>query len=235
MAMTETARPVRMLGGPMSRRQLHFVWILDISGSMRADGKIQALNVAISEAVPALRAAAQANMSADVMLRAITFSTGARWHVGDATPVARFRWTSVEAGGFTDMGAALTLLAEGMQVPPMPERGLAPVLVLVSDGQPTDDFDTGLRRLLATSWGSRSVRLAIAIGNDADRSVLQAFIGHGAELRPVLANDPDAIVAAIRWASTAVAPSFRPSASAITVPGDEDLFYAPDDDAAASP
>src|SRR6266545_4188591 len=97
--MSEEVQTVRTLGGPMARRQLHFVWILDVSGSMRADGKIQALNVAISEALPALRAAAQSNMSADVMVRAVTFSTGAQWHFSDPVPVGEFRWQPVEAGG----------------------------------------------------------------------------------------------------------------------------------------
>jgi uncharacterized protein YegL len=223
----ETVRP---LGGPMARRQLHFLWILDVSGSMRADGKIQALNVAISEALPSLRAAADGNMSADVLVRAITFSTGATWHFPDPTPVREFRWSPVQAGGFTDMGAALSLAAEGLQIPPMPERGLSPVLVLVSDGQPTDNFDEGLRRLLDTTWGARAIRLAIAIGRDADLGVLQTFIGRESGQQPVLANNPDAIIAAIRWASTAVAPTFRES---IAVPGDDDLFYAPDDTVAS--
>jgi uncharacterized protein YegL len=168
-------------------------------------------------------------MSADVVVRAVTFSTGARWHCAEATPVAQFRWTPVEAGGFTDMGAALSLVAEGMQVPPMPERGLSPVLVLVSDGQPTDDFDHGLEQLVATAWGSRAIRLSIAIGRDADRNVLQAFIGRGSGRKPVLANNPDAIISAIRWASTAVAPTFRESGSAIELPVDDDLFYPPED------
>lgn len=211
----------------MARRQLHFIWILDVSGSMRADGKIQALNVAISEALPSLRAAAQSNMSADVMVRAVTFSTGAQWHCPDPIPVGEFRWQPVEAGGFTDMGAALSLVAEGLQVPPMPARGLSPVLVLVSDGQPTDNFADGLRQLLDTTWGSRAIRLAIAIGRDADRNVLQTFIGRESGQRPVLANNPDAIIAAIRWASTAVAPTFRETGSSLAVPGDDDLFYAP--------
>ena len=227
--MTDEVQPFRTLGGPMARRQLHFVWILDVSGSMRADGKIQALNVAISEALPSLRAAAQSNMSADVMVRAVTFSTGAKWHCGDPIPVSEFRWQPVDAGGFTDMGAALSLVAEGLHVPPMPERGLSPVLVLVSDGQPTDDFADGLRQVLDTTWGSRAIRLAIAIGRDADQSVLQTFIGHESGQRPVLANDPEAIIAAIRWASTAVAPTFRESGSSLGAPGDDDLFYAPDE------
>jgi uncharacterized protein YegL len=227
--MAEEVQTVRTLGGPMARRQLHFVWILDVSGSMRADGKIQALNVAISEALPALRAAAQSNMSADVMVRAVTFSTGAQWHCPDPIPVGEFRWQPVEPGGFTDMGAALSLVAEGLRVPPMPERGLSPVLVLVSDGQPTDNFADGLRQLLDTTWGSRAVRLAIAIGRDADQNVLQTFIGRESGQRPVLANNPDAIMAAIRWASTAVAPTFRENVSSLVVPGDDDLFYAPGD------
>lgn len=225
--MAEEVQTVRTLGGPMARRQLHFIWILDVSGSMRADGKIQALNVAISEALPSLRAAAQSNMSADVMVRAVTFSTGAQWHCPDPIPVGEFRWQPVEAGGFTDMGAALSLVAEGLQVPPMPARGLSPVLVLVSDGQPTDNFADGLRQLLDTTWGSRAIRLAIAIGRDADRNVLQTFIGRESGQRPVLANNPDAIIAAIRWASTAVAPTFRETGSSLAVPGDDDLFYAP--------
>ena len=227
--MAEEVQTVRTLGGPMARRQLHFVWILDVSGSMRADGKIQALNVAISEALPSLRAAAQSNMSADVMVRAVTFSTGAQWHCPDPIPVGEFRWQPVEPGGFTDMGAALSLVAEGLRVPPMPERGLSPVLVLVSDGQPTDNFADGLRQLLDTTWGSRAVRLAIAIGRDADQQVLQTFIGRESGQRPVLANNPDAIIAAIRWASTAVAPTFRETRSSLVVPGDDDLFYAPGD------
>ena len=43
MSMAEELPTLRPLGGPMARRQLHFIWILDVSGSMRADGKIQAL------------------------------------------------------------------------------------------------------------------------------------------------------------------------------------------------
>jgi uncharacterized protein YegL len=229
MEMAEDVPTLRPLGGPMARRQLHFIWILDVSGSMRADGKIQALNVAISEALPSLRAAADGNMSAEVLVRAVTFSTGAEWHSPEPTPVADFRWRPVEAGGFTDMGAALSLVADGLQVPPMPERGLSPVLVLVSDGQPTDNFDEGLRRVLETTWGSRAIRLAIAIGRDADQTILQTFIGNESGQRPVLANNPDAIIAAIRWASTAVAPTFRETGSSIAVPGDDDLFYAPDE------
>ena len=85
----------------------------------------------------------------------------------------------------------------------MPERSLPPVLVLVSDGQPTDDFDGGLSALMAEPWGKKAVRLAIAVGGDADKNVLQRFIGH-AELQPLEANNAEDLVKYIRWASTVV-------------------------------
>lgn len=90
-----------------------------------------------------------------------------------------------------------------IKTPPMPERALPPVLVLISDGQPTDDFNGGLQALMAEPWGTKAVRLAIAIGADADIDVLQRFIGH-AEIQPLQANNAQDLVNYIRWASTAV-------------------------------
>ena len=132
---------------------------------MAFDGKIQSLNTALREAVPHLRRAARENASADVFIRVVTFADGAAWHLAEPTDVEQFRWEDVKAGGVTDMGEALGLVATQLAQPPMPDRALPPVLVLVSDGQPTDDFETGLQALLSQPWGSRSIRLAVAIGS----------------------------------------------------------------------
>ncbi len=103
----------------------------------------------------------------------------------------------------TDMGTALSVVAAELKIPPMTDRALPPVLVLVSDGQPTDNFARGLKTLMDQPWGKKAVRIAIAIGKDADLDVLQKFLGNN-ELKPLLANNPDALVNYIRWASTAV-------------------------------
>ena len=92
----------------------------------------------------------------------------------------------------------------------MSDRALPPVLVLVSDGLPTDDYQRGLRELRAEKWGDKSVRLAVAIGQDAARDVLEEFIGVPGG-RVLEANSADALVNQIRWASavalqSAVAP-----------------------------
>jgi len=199
-------------GGELATRPLHFIWIADSSGSMATDGKIQALNYAIRNAVPDMQKVADENPNAEVLVRAIEFSSGAQWHVSQPTPVADFEWTDLSADGVTDMGKALSMVADQLKIPPMSERALPPVLVLISDGQPTDDFESGLEALMDQPWGKKAVRIAIAIGEDADHDVLQKFIGH-AELKPLQANNSESLVKYIKWVSTAVLKSASSPAS----------------------
>lgn len=170
---------------------------------MQADGKIQALNNAIKEAVPHMVRAADENPNAQVLVRALRFSDGAQWHVAEPTPVADFRWNDLSAAGLTDMGRALAMIADQLRMPPMSERALPPVLVLISDGQPTDDFEGGLKMLLDVPWGRRAVRIAIAIGDDTDSETLRKFVGNP-EIPVLQAKNSETLVNFIRWASTAV-------------------------------
>jgi uncharacterized protein YegL len=217
----------------LSRRPLHFIYLCDCSGSMRAHGKMQALNQAIRQSLPGMLEVARANPEARVMVRAISFADHARWHIADPTPVEQVGsvWTDLQAYGLTAMGEALTLVAGALRTPPMEQRALPPVLVLISDGAPTDDFLAGLRTLMREPWATKAVRLAIAIGHDADLEVLQQFLGPqpddgraggpanlagpaedrlpGAALRhparrPLQANDAGTLARYIHWASTLV-------------------------------
>lgn len=188
-------------GGETSARPLHFIWICDCSGSMQGD-KIQTLNVAIREAIPHMRGVARENVHANILVRAIKFSDGAQWHISQPTPVEDFEWVELTAGGVTDMGRALHMVADQLKMPPMEERGLPPVLALVSDGQPTDDFGEGLQALMDEGWGQKAVRVAIAIGQDADRDLLQRF-AHP-EIPPLPAKNAETLVRHIRWVSTQV-------------------------------
>jgi uncharacterized protein YegL len=197
-----------MPGGEMANRPLHFFWILDCSGSMTLKGKIARLNFAIKESIPEMRDASLSNPTAQLLVRVITFATDAKWHIPTPVPVERFEWTDVTAEGVTDLGRALKLVAAQLEIPPMEDRALPPVLALISDGQPTDDYKSGLEALDATPWGRKAVRIAIAIEMDDDEglSVLQEFLKHP-ELKPIQADNPKALASAIRWASTVVVKS----------------------------
>jgi uncharacterized protein YegL len=187
-------------GGQLANRPLHFFWVVDCSGSMAGD-KIQSLNTAVKDALPEMKRVAAENPNAQVLVRVLAFSQGARWIVANPTPLEQFTWTDLSTDGCTDMGAALREVATQLRVPPMPERALPPVVVLVSDGQPTDNFDGGLSAFMKEPWGKKAVRIAIAIGRDCDRSVLQKFIDHP-ELKPLEANSSQDLAKQIRWAST---------------------------------
>lgn len=206
------SEPRKRPGGELATRPLHFIWICDCSGSMSTDGKIQSLNNAIREAIPHMKSVADENPNAQVLVRAICFSNGAQWHISQPTPVEDFKWSDLSADGVTDLGKALNMVAEQLKIPPMTDRALPPVLVLLSDGQPTDDYANGLKALMNEPWGKKAVRVAIAIGSDTDIDVLQKFIGNP-ELKPLQANNAEALVKYIKWVSTAVLKSASSPAS----------------------
>jgi uncharacterized protein YegL len=190
-------------GGELATRPLHFILLADCSGSMNIDGKIQALNNAVREAIPHMQAVANENPNAEILVRAIKFSDSAEWHISTPTPIENFQWKDLTSGGLTDMGEALTLLSEELKIPPMSDRALPPVLVLISDGLPTDDINNGLKTLMALPWGKKSVRIAIAVGEDADQEILQRFIDNP-DIKPLQANNADQLVKYIKWVSTVI-------------------------------
>ena len=206
--------------GSVSRSQLHFFWMADCSGSMRTQGKIQVLNNAIHECVPATREANENNAFADMMVRAIAFSTGARWHIEPPTPVEDFEWRDVEAGGVTDLGAAIRLLSEELVPEKMGRRALPPVIVLLSDGSPTDSWEQDLETFNQSGWGrpGRTVRVAIAIGQDANREVLTRFTG--SEETVFDANNAQRLADLIKWASVTLSKYASSGASQIEPTGD---------------
>ena len=191
----------------MASRPLHFIWLADASGSMRVDGKIQALNHAIREAIPHMRAAALESPHATVFVNAIRFADQAEWMGGKLTPVSEFRWTDIEAGGASSLGEALTMVGDALQPPLMTERALPPVLALITDGLPTDDFQSGLDHLLSKPWGRQALRVVVAIGEDSaspeSQEIFRAFMANDS-IKPFQANNPEALAEQIRWISTAV-------------------------------
>lgn len=205
------AEQLKRPGGELASRPLHFFWLVDCSGSMYGE-KIGTVNHAIQSTIPEMADAAKDNPNAQLMVRTLKFSTGASWVTPDPVNIEDFAWNDLDAGGVTDLGKAFELLAAQLTIPPMTDRALPPVIVLLSDGQPTDDYKKGLDKLLHLPWGKKAVRIAISIGQDADDDVLQEFTGNRELV--LQANNPQALVKMIKWASTAAslvsAPESRP-------------------------
>ena len=102
------------------------------------------------------------------------------------------------ANGVTDMGSALLMVADALKNIPMEPYTLPPVLVLITDGHPTDDISRGLQALANEYWGKKAVRIAIGIGSDAAYYVLDRFIGIP-EINALQAKNDEQIVQYIKW------------------------------------
>lgn len=224
-------------GGPIGSRPLRFYWVLDISGSMSGE-KIGQLNHAIRESLPAMKDAANDQPYAAVEVRVMTFGSGYKWVTPAAIPIEDFSWTDVSVRGITDMGAALKAMGQELSVKNFPDRALPPVVVLVTDGQPTDDFKGGLSAFMAQPWGKKSIRIGIAIGKSSDKEVLRQFIDHP-EIPVLEAHNSADLVNYIRWVSTQVlqsasAPASQSPDDAVDAPTPMDMVPdapAPDVDA----
>jgi uncharacterized protein YegL len=170
---------------------------------MAEGGKIEALNNAIREVIPAMRKAAEGNPEVQFYVRVVRFSSGASWHIAKPTLLPEFKWVDLMAEGETDLGQAFALLAEDLRDLPQNTRMLPPQIVLISDGKPTDDWRGALQALLDVPWGKRAVRQAIAIGQDADHETLRKFVDNPE--RPVLRVDnAEQLVRYFRYVSTSV-------------------------------
>ena len=193
--------------GTIVKRELQFFWLADYSGSMSGK-KIATLNQAIREALPDVRRTVAAHPEVQIMMRAIKFADNASWHVGpQAMPLEQFVWPELRIAGTTATAQAIRMLAAELITENMPRRGYPPVCILLSDGHCTDpqeEYDRAIADLVALPWGKRAVRLAIAIGDDADydEAELLKFVSHQ-EIGVLKAHNPGELVNYIKWASVA--------------------------------
>ncbi|MDR2631625.1 MAG: VWA domain-containing protein [Spirochaetaceae bacterium] len=162
------------------RRTMALFFVIDTSGSM--DGsKIGAVNTSIEEVIPAIKEVSNDNADAQIKIAALEFSSGAHWITANG-PVEcdQFRWNYLDAAGVTDFGAACRALNEKLSTKAFMQEAtgsFAPAIFLLSDGEPTDEWQSALQTLRQNNWFKAAVKVAVAIGDDANKDVLKEFTG----------------------------------------------------------
>lgn len=159
------------------KRQLVLFFIVDTSGSMMGS-KITKVNEAIRGVLPELKDAGGSDI--DLKVACLKFSSGCEWMY--PTPIASesFQWQELQADGVTDMGMAFEELNSKLSKNAFltaPSGSVAPVLFLMSDGEPTDDYVSGLNKLKNNNWYKYAIKVALAVGDDANKDVLKDFTG----------------------------------------------------------
>ena len=93
-----------------------------------------------------------------------------------------FYWNDLKAGGLTDFGSALNELNNKLSREQflISEVGFkAPVIIFMSDGEPTDDYESALNKIKSNNkWFKTATKIAIAVGDDANVQVLQKIAGN---------------------------------------------------------
>lgn len=166
---------------PASRRVLNLFLMIDVSTSMQGE-KIAAVNDAIRNVIPIINEIGANNPDAEIKISALTFSSGVKWLTSQPVSASDFQWQDQVADGWTALGQACQDLNDKLSHKhgflKSASGSYAPVVILLSDGGPTDDFASGINVLNGNAWFKHATRLAVAIGNDANIDVLKEFTGN---------------------------------------------------------
>ncbi|MBX8484089.1 VWA domain-containing protein [Pseudomonas cichorii] len=162
-------------------RPLPVIVLADTSGSMLEGGKIEALNSALQDMIATF--AHESRLRAEIQVSVITFGGRSAELNLPLTPAHQIQsFSQLTADGATPLGGALRLASQLIEdKDTVPSRAYKPVIVLVSDGYPNDEWEAPLAQLQNGERSSKATRFAMGIGADADVSMLGDF-----------ANDPEA-------------------------------------------
>ena len=175
----------RMLGEGIARQELHLMFIIDNSGSMEGE-KLGAVNNAIRDIMSIMPEIQEDTADATIKISAMKFSDSAKWVYSTPQTVNEFKWKDLSTEGGTNLSAAYDELAKwlckkekGGQMPDI--GGVAPILILMTDGMPTSfDWEQHLDSLKKKGWFKVALKYALAIGIDTQEAmdVLSKFTGN---------------------------------------------------------
>jgi uncharacterized protein YegL len=170
-----------------NKKHQQIIFIVETSANM-AGTKIQALNLALSEYLPSFNDIFEENNELKIMVSVLEYSSGAKWMHNKPLEISEFIFKELSASGVSvDMGSAFDALHEQLTNQDFENNWdndnnydslCMPIIILFSTSQPTDDWSKRLSKLYENSlFNYNSIKLAVAIGDDANKDVLQKFTG----------------------------------------------------------
>ena len=174
----------------IAKQKLNVVVMVDCSKSMQGE-RIGQVNKALQEIKAHLTALQAENATVDFYLTVLTFSNEAKLLNGEAsTAVEEFSFQPLKGGGWSNLHLAYELLEGLLQKQSkggmMPDfGGIAPILLLMTDGHPTKyPVTKELEALKKLPWFKVALKYGIAIELNDTRThkVLREFVGTDGEV-----------------------------------------------------
>lgn len=146
-------------------RNVPVILMLDTSGSMSANGNIDVLNAAVKEMLDDFAKQSDNNVSIKVAI--YTFGPDVKEYLPLSTAdEAKAKFQPMDANGGTPLGGALSMaktnLIENKEL--ITSRGYRPMVVLVSDGMPNDNWEPVFEEFCESGRSSKCFRMAMGIG-----------------------------------------------------------------------
>lgn len=169
----------------ISKERLNIILLIDISKSMQGE-RIKQVNNAIKDIQNYLIDLQDENANIDFFLTLITFSTDATFYNNvRCENVLTFKYNGIKAAGWSNLEAAYSCLNSVLKKEKnggiMPDfGGVAPIILLLTDGHPTTNhYKDELAGLKNNSWFKVALRYGVAIELDDNKTlkVLHDFVG----------------------------------------------------------
>ncbi len=161
---------------PPAKKSMVIFFMVDTSKSMEGS-KLDSLNKVMGEILPELIGVGEAGT--DVKVAVLDFSSGCEWVTPEPVLIEEYQhWENLTADGVTDLGEACEELCSKLSRKSFlraPSLSYAPVIFLITDGYPTDDYKKGFEMLRQNRWFQYGLKVALAIGSSVDLEVLHEF------------------------------------------------------------
>ena len=169
------------------RKNLPIFYLLDTSGSMTGE-PIAILNRAMTETMEELKKVAKKNSNAKLQIAVMEFNTNVKWKklfdepvVYDLEEAEDFYWVDLQAGGLTEVGAALKELDSKLSRETFLKGimgNLMPVIIIMTDGGATSDYKKELDEIKKNRWFQNASKIGFAVGEYADLDMIADVVGN---------------------------------------------------------
>ena len=185
---TETFKELLKNSSELDEKIILIIFILDTSGSM--DGEpIENLSKALKNMIADLRDHSRItkfglrhnimNVSFIYKIAIITFASEVKILMNYTDVDKINELPNITANGLTSFGEALKVAKNMIDDPQITPRSwcksFAPRVILVTDGEPTDDYQSALNDFINNGETAKSERYAVGIGKSADKDILNKF------------------------------------------------------------